>query len=112
MDETDDELKRTLRQSALWREKDDLLQGVPGVGAVTSQTMLAMCPELGQLNRREIAKLAGVAPLARDSGTHRGRRSVWGGRSELASGVVHGCADVDALQSRHPSVCSTIEGGR
>ena len=83
VDETDDELKRTLRQSAVWCEKDDLLQGVPGVGAVTSQTMLAMCPELGQLNRREIAKLAGVAPLARDSGTHRGRRSVWGGRSEL-----------------------------
>jgi transposase len=83
VDETDDELKRTLRQSAVWREKDDLLQGVPGVGAVTSQTMLAMCPELGHLNRREIAKLAGVAPLARDSGTHRGRRSVWGGRAEL-----------------------------
>lgn len=83
VDETDDELKRTLRQSAVWREKDDLLQGVPGVGAVTSQTLLAMCPELGHLNRREIAKLAGVAPLARDSGTHRGRRSVWGGRAEL-----------------------------
>jgi transposase len=79
----DDELSKRLRASDVWRSKDDLLQGIPGVGAVTSLTMLAKCPELGQLNRREIAALAGVAPLAKDSGTHRGKRFVWGGRADV-----------------------------
>jgi transposase len=79
----DDDLSKRLRASDVWRSKDDLLQGIPGVGAVTSLTMLAKCPELGQLNRREIAALAGVAPLAKDSGTHRGKRFVWGGRADV-----------------------------
>src|SRR6202008_1386532 len=60
----DSDLTKSLRASDVWRAKDDLLQGIPGIGAVTSVTMLAKCPELGQLNRRETAKLAGVAPLA------------------------------------------------
>lgn len=81
--ELDHDLTAGLRASAAWRVKDDLLRGIPGVGAVTSLTVLAKCPELGQLNRREIAALAGVAPLANDSGKHRGRRSIWGGRSDL-----------------------------
>jgi transposase len=79
----DDDLTKRLRASDVWRSKDDLLQGIPGVGMVTSLTMLAKCPELGQLNRREIAALAGVAPLARDSGKHRGKRFVWGGRADV-----------------------------
>lgn len=79
----DDDLSKRLRASDIWRAKDDLLRGIPGVGAVTSLTMLAKCPELGQLNRREIAALAGVAPLAKDSGTHRGKRFVWGGRADV-----------------------------
>jgi transposase len=79
----DCDLTRRLRTSDAWRTKDNLLQGIPGVGAVTVVTLLAKCPELGQLNRREIAKLSGVAPLANDSGTHRGKRFVWGGRAEL-----------------------------
>lgn len=79
----DDDLTTRLRASDVWRTKDDLLQGIPGVGAVTSLTMLAKCPELGQLNRREIAALTGVAPLAKDSGKHRGKRFVWGGRAEV-----------------------------
>lgn len=79
----DDDLSKRLRASDVWRSKDDLLQGIPGVGAVTSLTMLAKCPELGQLNRREIAKLAGVAPLAKDSGKHRGKRFIWGGRADV-----------------------------
>lgn len=79
----DGDLTKRLRASDAWRAKDNLLQGIPGVGAVTSVTLLAKCPELGQLNRREIAKLTGVAPLANDSGKHRGKRFVWGGRTDV-----------------------------
>lgn len=79
----DDTLSKRLRTSDVWRTKDDLLRGIPGVGAVTSLTMLAKCPELGDLNRREIAALVGVAPLAKDSGKHRGTRFVWGGRADV-----------------------------
>jgi transposase len=79
----DTDLTHRLRTSDAWRTKDDLLRGIPGVGPVTSVTMLAKCPELGTLNRREIAKLAGVAPLADDSGKHRGKRFIWGGRADV-----------------------------
>lgn len=81
--EVDADLKKRLRESDVWRTKDDLLRGIPGVGAVTTRTMLAKCPELGTLNRREIASLAGVAPLANDSGKHRGKRFIWGGRADV-----------------------------
>ncbi len=67
----------------VWRERDDLLQSVPGVGPVLSITLMAELPELGRLSRREIAKLVGVAPLSRDSGTMRGRRFVQGGRANV-----------------------------
>lgn len=79
----DNDLIERLRNSDIWRAKDDLLQGIPGVGSITSMTMLAKCPELGTLNRREIAALTGVAPLANDSGKHRGKRFIWGGRAEV-----------------------------
>lgn len=81
--ELDDDLTKRLRVSEVWRTKDDLLRGIAGVGAVTSLTMLAKCPELGDLNRREIAALVGVAPRANDSGKHRGKRFVWGGRADV-----------------------------
>lgn len=81
--EVDKDLTKRLRESDVWRTKDDLLRGIPGVGAVTTLTMLAKCPELGTLNRREIAALTGVAPLANDSGKHRGKRFVWGGRADV-----------------------------
>ncbi|CUB00348.1 IS110 family transposase [Thiomonas bhubaneswarensis] len=81
--QVDDDLHRCLRASEVWRAKDDLLRAIPGVGAVTSLTLLAKCPELGTLNRREIAALTGVAPLARGSGTHRGKRFIWGGRADV-----------------------------
>ena len=81
--EIDTDLTRRLRESDVWRTKDDLLRSIPGVGAVTTLTMLAKCPELGTLNRREIAALNGVAPLANDSGKHRGKRFIWGGRSDV-----------------------------
>lgn len=79
----DVDLSKRLRASDAWRAKDDLLQGIPGIGVVTSLTMLAKCPELGSLNRREIAALVGVAPLANDSGKHRGKRFIWGGRADV-----------------------------
>jgi transposase len=77
----DTDLRDMIRRSPAWRERDDLLRSVPGVGPVLSLTLLAELPELGRLSRREIAKLVGVAPLARDSGTLRGRRFVQGGRA-------------------------------
>ncbi len=83
----DIDLTRRLRTSEVWRVKDDLLQSIPGVGKVTTLTMLAKCPELGQLDRREIAKLVGVAPLANDSGAHRGKRFVWGGRADVRAAL-------------------------
>lgn len=81
----DVDLTARLRQSPAWRVKEDLLEGIPGVGRVTCVTMLAKCPELGQLDRREIAALVGLAPLANDSGRHRGKRFVWGGRADVRS---------------------------
>jgi transposase len=80
---TDTDLGEMIRHSPAWRERDDLLQSVPGVGRVLSFTLLANLPELGHLSRREIAKLVGVAPLSRDSGTFRGRRFVQGGRAPV-----------------------------
>jgi len=77
------DLDQLLRGSPLWREQEDLLSSVPGVGPVLCATLLAGLPELGRLNRHEIAALAGVAPLNRDSGTMRGRRTVWGGRAQV-----------------------------
>jgi transposase len=79
----DTELIHALRTSRVWREKDDLLQAIPGVGKVTRVTLLALLPELGNLNGKEIAALAGVAPFNRDSGKHQGQRVVWGGRSQV-----------------------------
>ena len=83
LDDAERTLKATIRQSPLWREKDDLLQSVPGVGKVTATTLLASLPELGHLSRQQIAALVGVAPFNRDSGILRGRRAVWGGRSSV-----------------------------
>lgn len=80
---TDTELGERIEASPAWRERDELLQSVPGVGPVLSRTLLADLPELGRLSRREIAKLVGVAPLSRDSGTMRGRRFVQGGRATV-----------------------------
>ena len=83
LEDLDQGLRQTLRQSSLWREKDDLLRTVPGVGEQLSLTLLAYLPELGTLDRRQVAALVGVAPFNRDSGTLRGKRTVWGGRARL-----------------------------
>ncbi len=81
--QTDRELVRVLRDSPLWRERDDLLEGVPGVGPVLTATLVADLPELGTLNHKQIAALVGIAPLNRDSGQMRGKRAIWGGRSAV-----------------------------
>ena len=83
----DDDLERTLRESPLWREKDNLLRSVPGIGQVVSITLLADLPELGTLSRHQIAALVGVAPLNRDSGRFRGKRTVLGGRARVRAAL-------------------------
>lgn len=83
----DDDLGNALRQSPLWREKDNLLRSVPGVGPHLSVVLLAHLPELGTLDRRRIAALVGVAPFNRDSGTLRGKRTVWGGRARIRAAL-------------------------
>jgi len=84
---TDDDLAQAIRESPVWREKDDLLQSAPGVGPVLATTLLAGLPELGTLSRQQVAALVGVAPLNRDSGTLRGRRRVWGGRAQVRTAL-------------------------
>ena len=79
----DDELGELIRNTPLWRERDELLRSVPGVGKVLSSTLLTQLPELGMLNRKQIAALAGLAPFNRDSGSMRGRRCIWGGRAQV-----------------------------
>ncbi len=97
LEDLDEDLRRTLRESPVWREKDDLLRTVPGVGEQLSLTLLAYLPELGTLDRRQIAALVGVAPFSRDSGTLRGKRTVWGGRARVRAALYMGAL----VASRH-----------
>lgn len=77
------ELDRAIEQSPIWKENEDLLRSAKGIGPVTSRTLLAELPELGTLDRKQIAALVGVAPFNRDSGSLKGRRSIWGGRAPV-----------------------------
>lgn len=77
------DLTTLVRSTPAWREADDLLRSVPGIGPVTACTLIADMPELGRLDRRRIAALAGLAPFARDSGAFRGRRMITGGRPHI-----------------------------
>ncbi len=86
-DDLDRDLRAQIRCSPLWREDDDLLQSVPGVGPVLATTLIAELPELGRLNRKQIAALVGVAPLNCESGILRGRRIVWGGRAQVRTAL-------------------------
>lgn len=85
--QADTDLADAMRQSPIWREKDELLRSVPGIGPVLTTTLLANLPELGTLTHKQIAALVGVAPLNRDSGTLRGRRTVWGGRAQVRTAL-------------------------
>ena len=86
----DQELNLAVRSSSLWREQENLLRSVPGVGPVVSATLLADLPELGALGRKQIAALVGLAPLNRDSGTMRGKRTIWGGRASVRAALYMG----------------------
>lgn len=101
---TDTELSTRVQESPLWRAQDDLLRSVPGVGQVLAVTLLAELPELGQLTRKQIAKLVGVAPLNRDSGTFRGRRMISGGRASVRT-VLYMAA---LVATRHNAVIRTF----
>jgi len=85
--EIDRNLDQMIESSPLWRLKENLLRSVPGVGPILSRTLVGELPELGTLNRKQIAALVGVAPLNRDSGSLRGRRKVWGGRASVRTAL-------------------------
>jgi transposase len=83
----EDELNKTIRSSPLWRDKVALLRSVPGVGPMLAATIVAQLPELGLITHKEIASLVGVAPLNRDSGHWRGKRTIWGGRPQVRAAL-------------------------
>jgi transposase len=85
--DSDDELNTLVLKTPSWNAKVELLEAIDGIGRVTALTLLSTVPELGTLNRKQIAKLVGVAPLARDSGKQSGHRSIWGGRADARSGL-------------------------
>ncbi len=101
LDDVDRDLDAAVKASPVWRAQEDLLRSVPGIGRVVSRTLLANLPELGRLNRTQIAALVGVAPLARDSGTLRGRRLVWGGRAPVRAVLYMGAL---VASRRHPVI--------
>lgn len=100
LDETDRMIHQFVQSSPAWMEKAELLQSVPGLGPVTTHVLLAELPELGRLNRREIASLVGVAPINRDSGTLRGRRMIGGGRTTVRNALYMAAL----VATRHNSV--------
>ena len=87
---TDRDLKEAINESPTWRNNEELLRGVPGVGPVLARTLLAELPELGNLPPKQLAALVGVAPLNRDSGAFRGKRAVWGGRATVRAALYMG----------------------
>lgn len=87
LSELEDDIDTSIRGTPAWRAKEDLLTSVPGIGPKIARTLIAELPELGQLDRRKIAALAGVAPFNRDSGMFRGRRSIAGGRAPVRSAL-------------------------
>lgn len=83
LEDIGDNLRNYIEEDPVWQEKDSLLQSTPGVGPTVSTALIAQLPELGTLNRRQIAALVGVAPLNKDSGAYRGKRIIWGGRAQV-----------------------------
>ena len=83
LERIDQALADFIQKSPIWRAKDEILQSVPGIGKVGSHALMSDLPELGKLNRKQIASLVGVAPMNRDSGNYKGRRSIWGGRAQI-----------------------------
>lgn len=87
---------KKIQNSSVWHERGQIIQSLPGAGPVLSVSLLAGVPELGNLNRRQVAALIGVAPLNRDSGKFRGRQCIWGGRANVRAALY--MAAVTAMQ--------------
>jgi transposase len=104
LSELEREIGEGIRGTPAWRERDELLRSVPGIGDVVARTLIADLPELGYLDRKQIAALVGVAPLNRDSGTMRGKRITWGGRAKVRS-VLYMAA---LVASRHNPVLAAF----
>lgn len=85
--DTDRELKQLIEASPAWQAKQNLLTSAPGIGDTTARVLIAQLPELGQLNRKQIAALAGLAPFNRDSGNLKGKRCIWGGRHAVRTAL-------------------------
>ena len=112
LNDLDQGRRQMLRQSPVWREKDDLLRTVAGVGEQLSLTLLANRPELGTLDRRQIAALVGVAPFNRDTRRHAGQTARLGRTLPGPSCLVPGDAGCHSLQSRHPGLLPAAAGRR
>ena len=91
LNQLDKDLHKRIERSPAWKAKDDLLKSVPGIGKVTSLTLSIDLPELGTLDRKQIAALAGLAPLNRDSGKSIGKRRIWGGRASVRTALYMAC---------------------
>jgi transposase len=91
LNKLDRDLRKRLEASPAWKAKEDLLKSVPGIGKVTAMTLAIDLPELGTLDRKKIAALAGVAPLNRDSGKSKGKRRIWGGRATVRTALYMAC---------------------
>lgn len=102
----DEDLTELVRSSPVWREKENLLTSMPGVGDVTAQALIADLPELGQLDRRRIAALVGIAPFNRDSGQWRGRRMIGGGRPAVRRALY--MATIVAIQ-HNPTIAACYQ---
>ncbi len=103
LEDINNDIDELIRQSPLWRQKDKLLQSVTGVGPVLASTILASLPELGSLNRKQIAALVGVAPFNRESGRYKGKQKIQGGRASVRNvlymGTVAGIRSNPVLRS-------------
>jgi len=105
IDALDNDIDDFIKKTPAWRETDELVQSVPGVGPVLSRTLRAFVPELGQLNRKQVASLVGVAPFNNDSGRHVGKRTTWGGRAAVRAvlymAAVSACQHNPVLAAMH-----------
>lgn len=91
LNQLDKDLHKRIERSPAWKAKDDLLKSVPGIGKVTSLTLSVDLPELGTLDRKQIASLAGLAPINHDSGKSLGKRRIWGGRASVRTALYMAC---------------------
>jgi transposase len=91
LNQLDKDMRKRLEKSEVWKAKHDLLKSVPGIGDVTSFTLVIDLPELGSLSRKQIAALAGLAPINRDSGQFTGKRRIWGGRACVRTALYMAC---------------------